>query len=351
MFHLLNDFSGSPLVLKNSVLSLCDTHNLTICTSSSKGFLSDLSGVHYAEINYEWSPNKWLTFFRFLKVQIALFLTVIRNASSIDIVYVNTLLPFGAALGAKLMRKKVVYHLHEPQVGSSVLFKLLYSVSYWSSNQVIFVSDFLQECFPNLKDKGWVIYNVLSEQFISEIQAGDRSYKEKGTVLMLCSFKSYKGIYDFVALAKLSPTIKFELVLNASTEMIKDFKDSCKEVLNLIIYPSVSDVHVHYRKANVILNLSHPEEWTESFGMTVLEGLAYGKPCIVPRIGGAADVIDITCGYSISYKDKNSITQIIEGLYKERELYDVMSENAFQRSMFFSFSNYATSINSLVSSI
>ena len=349
LFYFLNDYSGSPLVLKNTVLALKSNHKITVCTSSTEGFLSNLDGVAYKFIKYEWSPIKLLTLFRFIKVQFILFLLVVNNASKIDIIYVNTLLPFGAAIAAKLIRKKVIYHLHEPQVGSMALFRFLAWVACWSSNRVIFVSEFLSTCFPVLKQRGVVVYNVLNEAFTNQIKAKYQKSQESGTVLMLCSFKAYKGVYDFVDLAKSLPLIRFELVLNAKHEIISSFVESLSEVDNLTIFSSARDVHVHYQRANVVLNLSHPKEWTESFGMTVLEGLAYGKPCIVPLIGGAVEVIDSSCGYSLSHENKKGLNRTIQELYSNAELYSLVSKNAVERSSFFSFKNYSSSLNTIIS--
>ena len=194
MFHLLNDYSGSPLILKNSVLALKEDHKVTVCTSASNGFLSDINGVNYIEVPYEWSSNKLLMLIRFLLVQVRGFMLVFKHYKVIDVVYINTLLPGGAALAAKLVGCKVIYHMHEPQLGSKVLFKVFSFIANRTANQVIFVSQYLKSCFPKIESRGRVIYNTLNESFLSAIKQAE---EQKKNVLMLCSFKEYKGIFDF----------------------------------------------------------------------------------------------------------------------------------------------------------
>ena len=118
---------------------------------------------------------------------------------------------------------------------------------------------------------------------------------------MLCSFKEYKGVYDFVELAKLNPERQFELILNSSRKFIEGFILEHRLVKNLQIHPSQKNVHPFYEKARLVLNLSHPETWIESFGMTALEAMAYGTPCIVPEKGGISELVTATSGFCISH--------------------------------------------------
>ena len=113
-----------------------------------------------------------------------------------------------------------------------------------TSNQVFFVSDYLRTCFPKLAVRGSVLPNVLNNEFIDTIKTIDN--EKKVTVLMLCSFKEYKGIHDFVELAKLNPNRKFELVLNSSQEYIENFVREHSFLENLEIHPCQKNVHSFY---------------------------------------------------------------------------------------------------------
>jgi len=346
LFHLLNDFSGSPLVLKNTVLSLKDTAEVTICTSKEKGFLSNFTNVKYHFTKYQWNSNRILTLIRFFRVQTVLFWKVVSNRKQIDIVYINTLLPFGAALGAKLCGKKVIYHMHEPQISPIILFRFLSAIANRCSDKVIFVSEYLKDCFPRLQDRGEVVSNVLSEDFTSSIEEVDLSNKD--SVLMLCSFKRYKGVYDFVELARLNPKIRFDLVLNSSLDSIKKFISINKENENLFIHPSTTNVHQYFCRAKVVLNLSHPESWIESFGMTALEAMAYGAPCIVPTVGGISELVTHDSGFRIRNNSTTELSKTINKLFKDKAEYKTYSDAARVRSSKFIFQTYKKAILNLV---
>ena len=341
-FHLLNDFSGSPLVLKNTISALKSKVHVTVCTSKGGGFLSNFGGINYHYTNYKWSSSKIETLVRFFRVQISLFFLVVLKRKKIDVVYINTLLPFGAALGAWCCGKKVIYHMHEPQVNPKILFAFLCLVAEKTADVTLFVSNYLQKCFPKLAKRGFVVPNVLNNEFLQNIKRSDVC--DRGSVLMLCSFKEYKGINDFVSLSKLNKGIEFNLVLNSSVDSIKNFVSDHRGLLNLNIYSSQENVQPFYEKARVVLNLSQPTKWIESFGMTALEAMAYGIPCIVPPVGGISELITEKSGFHILHTEYMSLSQKIRVLFENNDLYYSYSKHAESRSRDFVFDRYKESL-------
>ena len=114
--HLLNDYSGSPLVLSHVIDALPDAEYKKILytsTSSKAGFLSGLNAVETRHFRYRWKANGWLRLMTFSWSQVLLFFQLLRLRRKEVVIYINTLLPFGAALAGKLMGKKIIYHLHE----------------------------------------------------------------------------------------------------------------------------------------------------------------------------------------------------------------------------------------------
>ncbi|RYD86761.1 MAG: glycosyltransferase, partial [Sphingobacteriales bacterium] len=103
------------------------------------------------------------------------------------------------------------------------------------------------------------------------------------------------GVPEFFALARSLPEMSFELVLNAAPAAVADYTARHSVPNNLRLFPATADMHPHYHRAAVVANLSRPDEWVETFGMTILEGLAYGRPVIVPPVGGVAEVNVHTC--------------------------------------------------------
>jgi hypothetical protein len=98
--HLLNDRSGSPLVLRQALAVLAEAGygiDLLTATPGEPGFLSDLPGVTVHPLAYRWSASQWRTLLHFALVQWVMFWKVLRLARPSSVVYVNSLLPAAAA--------------------------------------------------------------------------------------------------------------------------------------------------------------------------------------------------------------------------------------------------------------
>ena len=122
--HLLNDWSGSPLVFRQSLESLQAAGyavTLFTATPSGAGFLSGIAGISTEALQYTWHPSKVVTLFNFLLAQLRLFVRLLFLLRSTDTVYINTLLPFGAALAGRLRGCRVVYHVHEVSIKPRLL--------------------------------------------------------------------------------------------------------------------------------------------------------------------------------------------------------------------------------------
>ena len=79
---------------------------------SESGFLSGLTPNHH-HYYYKRSENKLITLISFTSSQIVLFIKLLKYFNKDVVIYVNTMLPFGAALAGFVMRKPVIYHVHE----------------------------------------------------------------------------------------------------------------------------------------------------------------------------------------------------------------------------------------------
>ncbi len=332
--HLYNDFSGSPLVLSTVIDSFqSNGMKIDIITSTeSSGFLSNVE-AEVIDNGYRFLDNKYLRLLMFLFCQVRMFFQTLRYRNEDVLIYVNTLLPFGVALAGKLMGKKVIYHFHETSLNPLLLKKFLKWIASVTASEIIYVSKFLKEKegLENVPAK--VIYNSLSVDFVKtakdfhKIKTTDNHF----VILMLCSLKSYKGVNEFVNLAKRLPNLMFELVLNATENEINDFFPSETLPKNLTLFPKQSNVHPFFQKADLVLNLSHPEEWIETFGMTLLEAMQYGLPVIAPPVGGPTEIVSSDFnGYLIDQRDEIELSNQIELLATNEELYQRLSNNSIQ---------------------
>lgn len=338
--HLLNDYSGSPLVLKQvlEVARDCSQVHVFTATPLGKGVLSDIAGVEYHGVFYRWHPRKWLTLLYFLWAQAALFGRLLFFLRSGDTVYINTLLPFGAALAATCRRCRIIYHIHEVSIQPRLLKKMLAGIAGVTAHALVFVSGYVKQQFRFPEQKTRIIYNALPEDFTRramEMPVGKT--QEPFTVLMLCSLKKYKGIYQFVAVARQMPEVHFILVLNAPEKEANEFRLATDAPDNCEIYPVQTDALPFYNRAHLVVNLSLPDAWIETFGMTILEGMYCGLPAIVPPVGGVTELVQNGQeGIYADARDCSCIVRSIELLVTGSSFYYTLAAAARQKAVYFS---------------
>lgn len=334
--HLYNDRSGSPRVLLQVIKALhkAGMKVETLTSSHSGGFLDDVPGVK-RNIFYRRSDNKLLTLFWYVISQIFLFLFCLGYFNKKVVFHVNTMMPFGAALAGWLIGKKVVYHVHETSIRPKYLKMILRAFISLTASHIIFVSSYLSrvESFPNKKSK--VIYNALTT--LPENPLRTVPQPQCFRVLMVCSLKRYKGVDEYVELARrfdsfskdYESRVIFVLVLNADKLEVERYFKSEDKPSNLYIYTRQSDLSQFYREADLLLNLSRPDECVEAFGLTVIEAMSYGLPVMVPEKGGPAElVVNGREGLHVSCYDLAGIAGHIKRIYEDHGVYQSMSQNA-----------------------
>ncbi|MRX41664.1 glycosyltransferase [Flavobacterium sp. LC2016-23] len=332
--HLLNDYSGSPKVLKQLLTGWAkkgvDLHLYTC--SGRAGFLSGLPDIKYHFYWYRFMKNPLLRLLFLTISQLLLACKLLFSLKKNDVVYINTVLPFGAAIAGRIRGNKVIYHVHETSMKPVVFKKFLFGVVNLFADEVVYVSKFLADAEP-VHIRKRVIYNVLEEDFVKLAFANKSLEKQKKIVLMICSLKAYKGVDQFLKLAQTNSGYVFKLVVNASVLEIEHYFKDVKLPENLLLYPTQTDTHSFYREASVVLNLSDPKLWVETFGLTILEAMSYGLPTIVPPVGGVTELVtEGKNGYLIESKKIDQISDKLNELFENKELYKTMSSNAFEMS-------------------
>ena len=255
------------------------------------------------------------------------------------------------ALAGKLKGSKVVYHIHEVSVKPASLKKFLLFIVKHTATHCIYVSEYVRKA-TELQVPDTVVYNALPEEFVQKAATCQPALTSRFTALMLCSLKIYKGVFEFLECAEILPQIQFELVLNASQSEINSFFGEKLMPDNVKIYPAQSDVHPFYQRASLLLNLSLPDKWVETFGMTVLEAMYYAKPVIVPPIGGVVELVENGVnGYCIEAYNLDLICMRIQSLAENHDVYTKMSKAAFEKANLFTQSEFRSGICTVANSI
>ena len=337
-FHLFNDYSGSPQVLRTVIEGLLEKGYHIDLVTSKGGVLDEFKGKEnllLRQYRYKFARNKLLRAMRYTWVQIQTFFIALSYIFKKDtVIYINTILPVGAAVGGRLAAKRVVYHYHENAKAKSTAYRILAKIMQLIASEIICVSQY-QRSFLRRKKNVIVVPNALKKEFTAKLHPDSESAFENQRVLMLGSLKGYKGTKEFIALARSMAKYRFELVINDSQENIEIYlkEEGIVPTENLRIYPRQDDVIPFYNRASIVLNLSKKGEFIETFGLTALEAMAAGLPVIVPTVGGIAEMVtDGENGYRIDSQDYREIEKCIENILCNKDFFVILSKNALAKS-------------------
>lgn len=358
VFHLYNDYSGSPKVLETILSGLtsngCGEYTVDLVTSRG-GVLDDLDrnkvSIHYYD--YKFSKNKFIRFFRFLWAQLAIFRYALSYGRSDCVFYINTILPFSASCVARLLNKKIIYHYHENAFIKSYFYRFLAKIMERLADKIICVSSF-QQSFLIKHDKSCVIPNGLPDKIKNKLNPNSEKAFCRKNILFVGSLKRYKGINEFVRLASSLPNYTFTMVVSASMDMVESYFHNNQLLLprNLYIYSQQSDVTPFYNDATITVNLSNKRYCLETFGLTVIESFGAGIPVIVPTVGGIAELVtDGYNGYKIDVENLTLLRSKIEEMLSDRNLYLHLSTNALQSSQLYSEKKMLSEVENVVNSV
>ena len=188
VFHLYNDFSGSPKVLSSILQKLAeDGISIDLVTSDGIGalsFLHNYENVHFYGYNYSFSSNRFIVTLRYFVIQIYLFFIALKLGSKNTVFYVNTILQIGAVLAGRLLGTRVVYHYHENAFIKSALYRILAKLMQKMASDIICVSDY-QRSYLNRKNNVHTVPNALTDDFVQKLRPDfERGFKNKN-ILML----------------------------------------------------------------------------------------------------------------------------------------------------------------------
>ena len=351
--HLYDDFSGSAKVFAQGIAALKSAGHEVRVLVGSHGEAGFIRRAHAVEtFPYHFPARRWRLLLSFVAAQWRLFWHVRRTSRQwgTDLVYVNTVLPVGAIAAAVSDGIQVLAHVHEVGSGAPGLFRtLLWCVSR-GADKIICVSKYVAETLPLPGSRVRLLPNSLdadSEHRAAEIwsqrtqQTGCRPF----AVTMACSLKWYKGIDSFLYLAQefereASP-IRFMLVLNCDAADLDSFLAEHSLPANVAVIRRPASVFDVYRDSDLVVNLSHGDGWIETFGLTLLEGMACGIPVIAPLVGGCTELFqDGEGGWQVDSRDFGRLAERIRSLAADREAWDKAchaarhSASSFSRARF-----------------
>lgn len=85
------------------------------------------------------------------------------------------------------------------------------------------------------------------------------------------------------------------------------------------------EISTYYNMIRVLVNISE----YESFGVSVIEAMACGKPVVVTNVGGLREIVkDGSLGIKVESGDVGQTAAAIEKLFSDKALYDQISKSA-----------------------
>lgn len=355
-FHLYNDYSGSPKVLRIVLEELLKKDYRIDLVTSKGGALDELDKYGNVTFHYySYRPIRpiFIGIFNFIYRQVWLFFKALSFRRYKDaIFYINTILPVGAAYAGKIAGLKIIYHCHENAFIKGVFYRFLCSQMIKLADRIICVSKYQQSFLSRQKDV-YIIPNALSLDFINKLNPCPEEAFHRKKILMLASLVSYKSPLQFIKLAKLLPNFSFTLILNDNQQNIDSFlaTNSTELRSNVNILSKQNDVAKFYNSSSIVLNLSNKRYIVETFGMTALEAMAAGLPVIVPTVGGIAELVeDGINGYKIDVQELNKIADTIKNILSNETLYLNLSHGALKTAAKYDIKELSEKINSLIKS-
>lgn len=324
--HPKNDYTGSTRVLATEIENQHQINDADVITfyNNGHGFLTNKK-IKIHNVCFPKFRNKEIPIITSLVYRICFIIKLFIIGKKFDVFYINTLLPFYASVIARILKKKIIWHVHEKFLNPS---KGEYFAE-WVFNKTpahrIFVSNYTKlQYTENKKCSTEIRFNKLSKRFVKNVKFNPISARSRKNVIMISSLTVNKGIDTFIQVCKMLPNLSFTLIISATQDSINDFFSKYNIPSNITILSAVADIQPFLQNTDLLLNLTNPKYSIETFGMTILEAMPYGIPAIVPNIGGPTEIIEHGInGYCVDTSNPSVIVKFISKALSEDNYYNL----------------------------
>ncbi|MGH8641168.1 MAG: glycosyltransferase, partial [Burkholderiales bacterium] len=271
----------------------------------------------------------------------------------IDLVHSNTIMLREPLIAARKEGKPGLVHVREIIEHDPDLLALMGESAETITGQirdlahvVIANSQAAARAYP--KEQVRVLPNCLDVKTYSLPQRSEDGVVRFG---LLSSNVPKKGIADFVALAKgcahRVPNARF-VIIGPETDIVRELqlqleKEGPQGTVEFSGY--IHDSVIAIGSIDVVVNFSH---FAESFGRTVLEGMAAARPAIVYDHGALPELVQhgIT-GFVVPFRRWEAAIPIVERLCADAPLRRELGLKAAQMAARFAFEPYAASLGKI----
>lgn len=198
--------------------------------------------------------------------------------------------------------------------------------------KVVFVSDVIEKAFePYMpKEKSVVIPN-----FVEYISKTPKSYKEPFRVVWVSRFMSEKNWFDLIEAFKNQDIIVDFIGDGKDMMMAKKMKYRDEEAFKNINFLGMlsNEKILQYHKNYTSVFVFSSKAVFESFGLSLLEAMAFGIPCVVID----RDITRYLLGDDgLFYKNSKELRDIALRLKKDKHFYEYYADYSLKRARLFS---------------
>lgn len=236
------------------------------------------------------------------------------------------------------LKKKMVTVVHSCFDGAEtknygpckkLLHKEIFQASLTVSNAIVFVSragmESYQQFFRFQKSKAEIIYNGIRPELIQRGKNHQLNLEKPYHLTFIGRLFPWKGV-DLLLQAAKELAGKWPIQLHivgdgterASLEALsREF--GIAEITQF--HGQDFNIEKHLQKASVFV---YPSRWQEIFGISLVEAMAFGVPCVAAKVGGIPEVIaDGRTGYLFACDDADDLTEKLETVLYRLENGDI----------------------------
>lgn len=278
-----DEVAASSSVTFSIVNHLKDNHDITVYApkgSVSNGFkIKDLDFPPFS-IDASLSSNDWLSKSSYGLKEIFLY-ELAKEADQYDIIHLQTE-PVYMGMGLiNLIETPILFTAHHP------FYETDRKIFEYYDGKINFsgLSDYHVSKFP-LQQKKYIVHNGIDiENYnLNLMNTGDY-------FLFLGRLTEHKGVLDFIELAKNNPDSKFVIVGTGPLKQVVE--DNAKKLRNLdfrgFLEKGSDEWTSVYRNAKAFIC---PIKKDESFGLVMIEAMAFGTPVIAYDAVAAPEIIE-----------------------------------------------------------